>query len=94
MNQIIDPFIRRDFADCFYLAISLEDAEAEIREHIAQASKVEAAVALVLDGSANLEDMLEMVEDVVPNIDQYCEDVEQNMYASLMACPSLYRFGG
>lgn len=94
MNQIVDPTIRRDFAECFYLAISLEDSETEIREHIAQATKVERAVKLVVDGSASLEDMLEMVEDVVPNIDDYCQEIEQSMFNTLVASPSLYRFRG
>lgn len=90
MKAILDPFSRRRIGGCFYLVIPVAGEEdAAIRAAISEASQVEKAVDLFLDGDLSIEDLLESVEGHVPDIDQYCQEVEQNLYEELVQSESL-----
>lgn len=89
-NQPIDNIItRRELGDCFYIHIPLCQDEASINEQIQQAMRIEKAVDMMLDGSASIWDMFELIEDAVPNMDQYTDEVGQNLYYHLLSCPQL-----
>ncbi len=49
--------------------------------------RVEIATKLMLDGSIDAEDLLEYVEDAVPDIDEYIEGVESNLEETLLIYP-------
>lgn len=89
-NIILDPLTRRRMADCFYLVIPVADrCDEEIAAAIANAMKVERAVEAVLNGDCSIWESLEFVEDSGPNMDRYCQELEQNLYESLLETPVL-----
>lgn len=90
MNAILDPFSRRRIGGCFYLVVPVAGEEdAAIAAAIQEATQVEKAVDSFLDGDLSIEDLLETVEGNVPDIDQYCQEVEQNLYEELVRSESL-----
>lgn len=90
MEAILDPFSRRRIGGCFYLVVPVAGQEAEaIASAIQEATQVEKAVDSFLDGDLSIEDLLETVEGNVPDIDQYCQEVEQNLYEELVRSKSL-----
>lgn len=80
---------RRAIGRCFYIQIPLYQDESSIKEQIHQATKIEKAVDLMLDGSASIWEMFELIEDAIPNMDQYTDEVSQNLYYHLLSCPQL-----
>jgi hypothetical protein len=83
-KQIIDPRVNREFGSCFYLAIPICDDDTEFKELMHDAYKVERAVKSMLDGSISVEDLLEAVEPFIPCMDDYVEEIEQNMNEALI----------
>lgn len=89
-SAILDPFSRRRIGGCFYLVIPVAGEEDEaIAAAFREATQVEKAVDSFLDGDLSIEDLLESVEGNVRDIDQYCEEVEQNLYEELVRSESL-----
>lgn len=86
MDLILDPLTRRRMGRCFYLVISLENCDEEIKAAIEDAMQVERAVEAVLNGDASIWESLEAVEECVLDVDQYCQEVEQNLYETLLQC--------
>lgn len=87
---ILDPYSRRRIGGCFYLVVPVAGQEDEaIAAAIHEAMAVERATDAFLDGEMSIEDLLESVEGNVPDIDQYCQEVEQNLYDELVASESL-----
>jgi len=76
MNQAVQ--FERAIGDCFHLFIPA-DPETEMRKAIRDAMCVENAVKLMLSGGVSPEELLEMVEPVVVDIDQYIEEVEESL---------------
>ena len=87
MKIVEDLNTRRQWGDCFYLDIPLDASLKEIQARISHATSVEKAVRSMLDGTTNLEEMLEQIEpillDLDNNVDAYIEDVEENMEYTL-----------
>jgi len=84
MNAIANPLGRRNLANCFYLHIPLDNSDAEIKELIANVMKVEQFTNSMLDGSLSFEDLLEAVEQFVPSMDNYVNEVETNLNDALI----------
>lgn len=87
MLEVIDPNQRRQLGSCFYLPISLQQAEDDIREAVANSIAIERATKLMLDGSMSFEDLLEAIEEYIPDMDDYVEEVEENLTATLLYYP-------
>lgn len=79
--MIIDPFLRREIGSCFYLVIPICETDDEFAQLMADANKVQSAVKSMLDGKLNPEELLESVEAFVPDIDEYIDEVEENLEA-------------
>jgi hypothetical protein len=84
MEEIIDPKIYREFGSCFYLIIPICENDEEFDALMEDAKKVEQATKKMLDGSINIEELIESIEGFVPSIDSYLEEVEKNMNESLI----------
>lgn len=90
MSSFIEDLeTRRQLGGCFYLVVPLVEDDRELEELIHQATRVEKAVELMLDGKTPIWEMLELVEDAVPSMDQYVNEVEQNLYEQLLWSPNL-----
>ena len=83
-QEIIDPRVYRDLGNCFYLLIPVCDSDEEFNALMQNAQKVEQATKLMLDGSITIEDLLEAVEAFIPSIDNYIEEVSENMEQALI----------
>ena len=87
---ILDPFNRRQVGGCFHLVIPVADrCDEEIKAALQDAMRVERAVEGVLNGDFSIWESLEAIEDCVPDADRYCDEVEQNLYETLLECPQL-----
>jgi len=64
--------------DCFYLTVPNEP-EAELQKIIRDSFLVEKAVKAMIYGSISPEELLETVEPVIPDMDQYLDEVEENL---------------
>jgi hypothetical protein len=84
MQEIIDPKAYREFGSCFYLVIPTCNNDEEFNALMEDAKKVEQATIKMLDGSINIEELIESIESFVPSIDSYLEEVEENMNESLI----------
>lgn len=84
MQEIIDPKVYREFGSCFYLVIPICGDDKEFEALMADAEKVSAATKQMLDGSINIEELIESIEAFVPDIDEYLEEIEENMEESLI----------
>jgi len=73
-----DVIFQRFISDCFYLTIPNEP-EAEVHKMIRDSFLVEQAVKVMINGSISPEELLEMVEPVIPNMDHYIDEVEENL---------------
>jgi len=76
MNQILD--FKRTIEGCFHLYIPL-DPETEVRQAIHNSMVVERAVKLMLTGQASPDEILDLIEPVVENVDDYISEVEENL---------------
>lgn len=83
-QEIIDPRVYRNFGNCFYLVIPNCDSDDEFYAIMEDARKVEQATKSMLEGSISIEELLEAVEPFVPSIDDYIEEVEENMEEALI----------
>lgn len=83
-QEIIDPRVYQGFGRCFYLVVPVCDDAAEFDALMADASSVAHATKQMLDGSINIEELLETIELFMPNMDDYLEEVEENMEKSLI----------
>jgi len=83
-QEIIDPKIYQEFGRCFYLVIPICNNEAEFAALMEDAQKVEQATIRMLNGSINIEDLIESVEGFVPSMDSYLEEIEENMNEALI----------
>ena len=84
MNEIIDPKVYREFGRSFYLLIPVCDDEQEFQALMEDAEKVSQATKKMLQGSINIEDLLETIEPFIPSMDDYLEEVEQNLEEALI----------
>lgn len=89
MQPILNLDYRREFGDCFYLEIPLNRSMEEIKKTISHATSIEKSVKNMLDGTTNLEDLIEEVEPIILDldikIDDYLEVVEENMEYTLFS---------
>jgi len=76
MNQIFE--FNRDIGGCFHLYIPL-DPETEVRQAIHNSMVVEKAVKLMLNGQASPDEILDLIEPVVDSVDDYIQEVEENL---------------
>lgn len=89
MEAITDTTRRRALGNCFYLPISLEHScVSELKAAISCSMHLEHATRLMLDGKLSFEDLLEYVEEAIPWMDTYVEQVEQNLESTLLFYPS------
>jgi hypothetical protein len=80
MKGVIDPLKRRQVGRAFYLHIPIAGkCEEEIQQALAEAREVEKAVENMLDGSMSVNDLLESVEHIFPDMDQYVDNVEEQL---------------
>ena len=80
MENIIDPIYQRQVSNSFYLHIPLQGkVDEEIRQLIAHSMHVEQATRLMVEGSIDIEDLLEYVEPVIPDMDDYIDEVEESL---------------
>ncbi|MEH2456533.1 hypothetical protein [Nostoc sp.] len=77
MHQELTQF-RRDVGDCFYLFIP-NDPLVDMRQAIKDSMLVESAVKQMLAGTISPNDLLDMVEPVIENMDDYIEEIEKNL---------------
>lgn len=84
MSSIIDPKVYRDFASCFYLLVPTCNDEQEFQALMQDAHKVAQATKKMLQGSINIEELLEEIEPFIPSMDQYLEEIEENMEEALI----------
>ncbi|MEH2031547.1 MAG: hypothetical protein V7K67_18105 [Nostoc sp.] len=75
---------QRSVGECFYLLIPT-DPLLEMQQAIRNSMLVESAVKLMLSGAISPEDLLEMVEPVIENMDDYIEEVEENLIEIYLA---------
>ncbi len=64
--------------DCFYLHI-LVDPEREMRKAVKDSLLMENAVKRMMTGEVSPEELLEMVEPIVGDVDNFVEEVEENL---------------
>lgn len=69
---------QRSVGECFHLIIP-NDPLVEMQQAISNSMLVESAVKLMISGAISPEDLLEMVEPVIENMDDYIEEVEENL---------------
>lgn len=85
--------IEREFGRAFYLAIPLDLDDSSCQELVLASSAVERVVAQVSNGEFSIWEGLEAIEDAIASVeidmDQYCDEVEQNLYESLLILPDL-----
>jgi hypothetical protein len=84
LQEIIDPKVYRELGSCFYLVIPICGNDDEFAALMEDAKKVEQATIKMLNGSINIEELIESIEGFVPSIDSYLEEVEENMNESLI----------
>lgn len=84
MKEIIDPKVYKEFGSCFYLLVPTCNDDAEFKALMADADAVCKAVKRMLNGSINIEELIESIEPFVPDIDSYLEEIEENMEESLI----------
>lgn len=84
MNAIVDSSVSRNLANCFYLQIPLDGSDAEIKELIANAMKVEQFTKSMLGRAMDFEELLETVEEFIPSMDTYVSEVETNLNQALI----------
>ncbi len=89
MQKIIDPKVYREFGSCFYLVIPVCDDDSEFEALMADADKVCTATKQMLNGSINIEELIESIEAFIPDMDEYLQEVEENMEESLI---KIYRY--
>lgn len=83
--MIADPFQRKEIANCFYIYIPLANkCDEEVAQALHESREIENAVALMLDGSMSINDLLESVEHIFPDMDQYATEVESNLEEALI----------
>ena len=73
-----DIVFQRLVGDCFYLTIPNEP-EAEVQNIIKNSFLIEKAVKAMVSGFISPEELLEMVEPVIEDMDQYIDEVEDNL---------------
>lgn len=76
---MLHPLDKRQLGDCFYLVIDLDRAEEEIQLALEHQYQVEQATNAMLNGSVSPEELMEMIEPFIPDMDQYQDEVEQNL---------------
>ena len=84
-SKLVDiAFDRRQLGGAFYLAIPLNDCDEAIHQALQDAKRVEQAVNDLLDGEINLWEYTEAIEPYVSDIDQYLDEVSQNLEERLI----------
>ncbi|MBN3911097.1 MAG: hypothetical protein HWQ35_32515 [Nostoc sp. NMS1] len=83
MLQEIVQF-QRSVGECFHLFIP-NDPFLEMQEAISNSMLVESAVKQMLSGEISPEELLEMVEPVIENMDDYIQEVEENLIEIYLA---------
>ncbi|MBW4480843.1 MAG: hypothetical protein KME54_29420 [Tolypothrix brevis GSE-NOS-MK-07-07A] len=88
-QENIDSKVYREFGSCFYLVVPICENDDEFNALMEDAKKVEQATTRMLQGSINIEELIESIEGFVPCIDSYLEEIEDNMNESLI---KIYRY--
>ncbi|MHC5718174.1 MAG: hypothetical protein ACYTX0_40335 [Nostoc sp.] len=83
MLQEIVQF-QRSVGECFHLFIP-NDPLLEMQQAISNSMLVESSVKLMLSGDISPEELLEMVEPVVENMDDYIQEIEENLIEIYLA---------
>ncbi|MCC5620713.1 hypothetical protein [Nostoc sp. CHAB 5715] len=84
MLPIIDPKVYKEMGKCFYLLIPVCNNDAEFEALMSDAEKVSEATKKMLDGSIDIEDLLETVEPSILSMDDYIEEIEKNLEEALI----------
>ena len=83
MLQEIGQF-QRSVGECFHLFIP-NDPLLEMQQAIKNSMLVESAVKLMFSGAISPEDLLEMVEPAIEDMDDYIQEVEENLIEIYLA---------
>lgn len=77
MNLIM----KRELANCFYLYVPLTDDDAALEEMIGDCMEIESAISRMIRGEISPDELLQIAETnpMIPSIDQYIEEVEENL---------------
>jgi hypothetical protein len=76
---LIDPYALRGFAACFTLVIPLDDFDACIEEAVRNNHRMEQQINATLTGNFSFWDYMESIEPYVVDMDDYLNEVEQNL---------------
>lgn len=80
MNELIDePLVQKALYRSFSPEIILLEDDQSIREQIRQGLKIERLMRLVINGEASLWEILEALEEFDFPIDDYVEEVADNL---------------
>ncbi|GAA6621581.1 hypothetical protein [Scytonema sp. NUACC26] len=77
--MITDLFLRRELHSCTNLIIPICDTDEEFNQLMSDAHKVQQATTKMLNGEISLWELMEAIEPFVPDIDDYCDEVEKNI---------------
>lgn len=75
----MDLNTQRALSSCFYLAVPLAEDTNSLRELIGICMEVEQAVDKMMKGEITPDEFLQATEDFYPDVDQYIEEVEDNL---------------
>ena len=75
---------QRLVGECFHLIIP-NNPLIEMQQAISDSMLVESAVKLMISGDISPEELLEMVEPVIEDMDDYIEEVEENLIEIYLA---------
>lgn len=80
-NSIINPFAYRQLAGCFVLEIPCNLGDDVFADMSLRARVVEKATCDLLSGNIDAFDFCDLVENVIPNMDNYLNEVSENLDA-------------
>ncbi|MEH2315943.1 hypothetical protein [Nostoc sp.] len=76
-REVLREF-QRTIGECFHLFIP-NDPLVEMQQAIKNSILVESAVKQMIAGTISPDDLLEMVEPVIENMDDYIKEIEENL---------------
>lgn len=87
MTSTFNSLREREIGSCFSLEISLQLCSQEIKDLFRRDALIKSAAKSMLNGSINIEDLLEFIEPLVPDVDDYIEGLEANLKETLLIYP-------
>jgi hypothetical protein len=72
-------YFRRAVRGCFQPIIDFENPELEIKKAVAESMVFDTALKLWSENQINSDDFLDIVEDFIPNMDSYLDEVAENL---------------